>query len=95
MAKINFQQFKVAQNIAHTQFTTADLREGIANHLYKERGGIASLDLAMKIYKSEGEADYDEKELALISDIIEHSNYNCAVLHAFNEVLAAQEQKDE
>lgn len=93
MAKINFKQFKVAQDIAHTKFSEHDLREGIANHLYKERGGIASLDLAMKIYRSEGETEYSDKEVGMLRDILANSTFNCAVFDAFNEVINNQKSE--
>lgn len=95
MAKINLQKLQVPTDISGKTKGNADLRESIANHLYNGRSGIAALDLAMKIYKSEGETEYSDKEVAMIRDIIENTDYTCAVLHAFNEALATQEPKEE
>lgn len=71
MTKLNFQQFRVATGVSRQTFQTVDAREAIADLLYTHSGGIKALRLAFKIYEREGEAEYDDQEVALIRDVAE------------------------
>lgn len=51
----------------HSSYTVVDVREVFADLIYLELGtGIADKCLAEKIYKSNEETDFDEKEVARI-----------------------------
>lgn len=68
---IDFQHFKVYASISHNVSHTADVRETFADMIYNNVNGIRAHALAMKIYKSDGETEYNEDEAKLISAVAE------------------------
>lgn len=66
MKKINFSSLSVRTGIGSEQTTQLNIKESFANMLYTQVSGIAALVLAQKIYKSEGEEEYDDNEYDLI-----------------------------
>lgn len=68
MKKINFSALQISMSIKKESFETKDVREELANAMYQNTSNIAYLGLAMKIYKSEGEVELDEKEAKLLKD---------------------------
>lgn len=71
MAKINFKEFNMPTGISGKHRRTTDVREGFADLLYQNVNGIRAHALAMKIYKSEGEEEYDANETGLIRQVAE------------------------
>ena len=71
MKKINFKEFQIQENLFSDTKTLVDLREGFSNVLYKNSQGIKGLDLALKIYKSDGEIEFNDDELQIIKNISE------------------------
>lgn len=66
MKKINFQKFSMPDGIAGRKQTTGDVRESFADAIYNNLNGVAAKVLAEKIYKSEGKAEYNEKEVEMM-----------------------------
>ena len=66
MKKLNFAQFSMPDGIAGRKQTTGDVRESFADAIYNNLNGVAAKVLAEKIYKSEGEAEYNEKEVEMM-----------------------------
>lgn len=64
--KINFKHFKVYVDLDKTIEQYIDVAKDLAEGLYKTSVGIAGHSLALKIYNSTGEQDYDDSELDLI-----------------------------
>ena len=60
MKKINFGSLSVRTGIGSDVTTYLNIKESFANMLYTQVSGIAALVLAQKIYKSEGEEEYDD-----------------------------------
>lgn len=71
MKKINFKEFQIQENLFSDTKTLVDLREGFSNVVYKNSQGIKGLDLALKIYKSDGEIEFNDDELQIIKNISE------------------------
>ena len=71
MKKINFKEFQIQENLFSNTKTSVDLREGFSNVVYKNSQGIKGLDLALKIYKSDGEIEFNDDELQIIKNISE------------------------
>ena len=71
MKKINFKEFQIQENLFSDTKTIVDLREGFSNVVYKNSQGIKGLDLALKIYKSDGEIEFNDDELQIIKNISE------------------------
>ena len=71
MKKINFKEFQIQENLFSDTKTLVDLREGFSNVVYKYSQGIKGLDLALKIYKSDGEIEFNDDELQIIKNISE------------------------
>ena len=68
---INFEQLKVYTDIAHKNSEVVDIKEQIADHIYKNSNGIANHALAMKIYNSHGDCELTEQEYALLMAFVE------------------------
>lgn len=68
MKKINFAALQIATSIKKDEFITKDIREELANAMYQNARGIGYMALAMKIYKSDGEVELDDKEFKLLKD---------------------------
>lgn len=71
MKKINFKEFQIQENLFSNTKTLVDLREGFSNVVYKNSQGIKGLDLALKIYKSDGETEFNDDELQTIKSVSE------------------------
>lgn len=85
MKKINFSSLSVRTGIGSDQTTQLNIKESFANMLYTQASGIAALVLAQKIYKSEGEEEYDDNEYDLIMRV---ANSMCvpAVIEALSSI---------
>lgn len=85
MKKINFSSLSVRTGIGSEQTTQLNIKESFANMLYTQVSGIAALVLAQKIYKSEGEKEYDDNEYELIMRV---ANAMCvpAVIEALSSI---------
>lgn len=64
--RINFEKLLIYTSIAHKESIEQDVRETFADVIYRTCPGIAALELARKIYHSEGEEVYNEQELNII-----------------------------
>ena len=71
MKKINFKEFQIQENLFSDTKTLVELREGFSNVVYKNSQGIKGLDLALKIYKSDGEIEFNDDELQIIKSVSE------------------------
>ena len=71
MKTIHFKEFQIQENLFFDTKTLVDLREGFSNVVYKNSQGIKGLDLALKIYKSDGEIEFNDDELQIIKNISE------------------------
>lgn len=66
MKKINFEKLEIFTDIAKTNKVEQNLKSEFANFIYKNAAGIEMHALALKIYNSEGETEYNDKECELI-----------------------------
>lgn len=83
--KIDFSKLEVKSLIQKEGILT-DVREPLANGLYVAGEGIAAHALAMKIYNSEGEVEYTDKEFDLIKSFVER-NGTPMMIDAINNLL--------
>ena len=85
--KLNFQKLKVPADIAWKETVTIDGREAVANLVLGHGLGIADHALAFKIYRSEGDTDYDEREIGSIRRVLSFGKPLVieAVTHAIKE----------
>lgn len=83
MSKINFKEFKVFLDISHEKTDTIDVRRPVGDLVYQRGSGIASLDLAMRIFKSEGEVELSDEEMESLSSII-NANSSAAFIDSLN-----------
>lgn len=85
--KIDFTKISVPMNVAKTQVQVVNLKEAFADVVYQNGPGIAGANLALKIYNSDADTDYDEKEVQLIKNIAcscVHSSVMDGILSAIN-----------
>lgn len=83
MKTINFEKFEIYTAINHKEVIVQDCREGFANIIYLNGSGVACHALAMKIYKSEGETEFSDEEIALMKQFAENFG-NLSLLDSFN-----------
>lgn len=67
--KINFKLFRLYLNVSRKEYKDVDAREAIADIVYQNSSGIAGLELAQKIYNSEGEIDLSEREVQMLKSL--------------------------
>lgn len=69
--KIDFKRLKMFADITRSEESALvmDVRKQFADILYKNGSGIECLDLALKIYRSDGEEEYTEQEYAIMKQI--------------------------
>ena len=71
MAKINFKQFKMFVDIAHERSVETDARKDFADAIYGQANGVMALDLAMRIYKSDGPIEFSDDDLGFLRKFVE------------------------
>ena len=71
MKKIDFKHFKIYTTVSRKAAQTVDARETFADMIYNNVNGIKAHSLAMKIYGSEGEANYTDDEVKLVRIVAE------------------------
>lgn len=86
MKKIDFQHFRIANGIKNDVIVEIDTREQLANVIYNNVNGIAALTLAQKIYKSEGETEYDEREIKVLTEVIDNI-CRAAIVDAYHKII--------
>lgn len=69
MTKINFQEFKIPLGIGKAGYQTGDARESVANMVYLNVNGIRAHALAMKIYRSDGDTEYNDEEVKTLTEV--------------------------
>ena len=69
MKKTNLKEFPIRLNIGSDEVKSVDIRERIGNAVHQNAAGVRGLDLAMKIYKSEGVIELDDGEWSLLMQI--------------------------
>lgn len=69
--KIDFQHFNVYLSVTRKETRPMDVRETFADMIYNNVNGIKAHALALKIYESEGEADYTDDEVKLVRVVAE------------------------
>lgn len=67
--KVNFKEFTIPTGISKKNRQTGDARESFADLVYMKGSGIAAHALALKIYQSEGGAEYSQEEVALMRKV--------------------------
>lgn len=83
--KIDFSKLGM-KNLVQKEGILVDVREPLANGIYMAGEGIAAHALAMKIYNSEGEVEYTDKEFDLIKSFVER-NGTPMMIDAINNLL--------
>ena len=86
MKKIDFQHFRIANGIKQDTIVEIDTREQLADVIYNNVNGIAALTLAQKIYKSEGETEYDEIEVKVLTEVIDNI-CRAAIVDAYHKII--------
>lgn len=69
--KINFKEFRMFVDIAQENTRVVDVRREFADIIYKSVNGVVAHDLALRIYRSEGEIEANPEEFGIMSQIAE------------------------
>lgn len=87
--KLNFKEMKIRAGIADKNCYLQDVRETFSDVIYRGCNGIAALELARKIYKSEGDEEYTENEVELIKQAA--SVCTPQFIESINEMIKEEE----
>lgn len=71
MKNINFERIEIFVDIAKTQCVVQDVKRDFADIIYQFGRGIEAHALAFKIFNSNGDTEYDERECNLIRQLSE------------------------
>ncbi len=66
MAKINFKEFKLYVDISRESTRDFDIRKDFSNFMYLNCRGIQAHDIALRIYHSDGELEFNDSDMAVI-----------------------------
>ena len=66
MKKIDFTKVEIYTGVANKTCFVRDIREDFADAIYSQGVGIKSHALALKIFNSKGEEEYDDEEVKFI-----------------------------
>lgn len=83
--KINFDEMKIYTSLDKQSGVVQSIRKDFANLIYTEGRGIEAHALALKIFNGDSETEYDDSEVAIISEFTKL----CApcVMDAFKSTL--------
>lgn len=70
MKTINFSRLEVFTDISKTQCQVVDVRKIIADAIYNTGHGIASHALALKIYNSQGDVEFNDEEYTTLKEFV-------------------------
>lgn len=68
MKNIDFKRFKIFTDITREKTSLMDVRTPLADTLYKNANGIVAHDLALRIYRSDGEIELEDSDVRLLRD---------------------------
>lgn len=85
---LNFAKLPCYVDIRKQGKMNLDIKFQFANALYTQGNGIAMGALAMKIYNSEGEVEYNEQECKIILDFA--TNINPLIYDSIKDVIEQQ-----
>lgn len=63
---IDFQNFMSFTDISQASTIEVDIRKDFADLMYKNMNGIEAHDLALRIYRSEGDMEVSDSDVSLI-----------------------------
>lgn len=87
MVKINFERVELFTGIEKEECVVQNVKKDFANIIYQFGRGIEAYALALKIYNSKGETEYDEQECNLILQLSELCNPS--FIDAIRKILGA------
>lgn len=67
MTKVNFKEFRMFLDITGERTKLFDIRREVADSIYTEMSGIVAHDLALRIYRSDGEIELNVEEINLLT----------------------------
>ena len=69
--KIDFKRLRMYADITRSEESVLviDARKQFADIIYKNGSGIECLDLALKIYRSDGQEEYSEQEYSIMKQM--------------------------
>lgn len=70
MTNMNFKEFKMYADIKHSKKLVVDVREQLADLIYKQSRGVVAHNLAFRILNSEGDIDMNSAENDVITSIL-------------------------
>jgi len=72
--KIDFSKLPCFTNISKQEKVNVDIKYQFSNAMYMQGGGVEIGSLAMKIYNSEGEEEYNDQECKIILEFAKKIN---------------------
>lgn len=72
--KIDFSKLPCFTNISKQEKVNVDIKYQFSNAMYMQGGGVEVGSLAMKIYNSEGEEEYNDQECRIILEFAKKIN---------------------
>lgn len=67
---MNFKEFKMYADIKHSKKLVVDVREQLADLIYKQSRGVVAHNLAFRILNAEGDIDMNRAEIDVITSVL-------------------------
>lgn len=91
--KRNLENVEVFTSIDKSSCQVINLRKSIANLIYNQGNGLGleGVALSTKMWNSEGDIDYSEREVKIIRQVVERCCAPC-VIEAVNRIFGSKEE---
>lgn len=91
--KHNLENVEVYTSIDKSSCQVVNLRKSIANLIYNQGNGLGleGVALSTKMWNSEGDIDYSEREVEIIRAVVERCCAPC-VIEAVNRIFGSKEE---
>lgn len=70
MTNMNFKEFKMYADIKHSKKLVVDVREQLADLIYKQSRGVVAHNLAFRILNAEGDIEMNSAENDVITSVL-------------------------
>ena len=91
--KRNLENVEVYTSIDKSSCQVINLRKNIANLIYNQGNGLEGVALSTKMWNSDGDIDYSEREVEIIRSVVERCCAPC-VIEAVNRIFGSKEENN-
>lgn len=70
MKRIDFSKFRLYYDLGSASVKVVDWRKELGNYLLSRLGGVEGVDLALRVYRTDGPADLSDEEFERLKGLL-------------------------